>query len=184
MYSYILKNNFKAKNITIRIKNDGCVYVTKPRFVNIKQVEDFIYFKKDWIQKNIDNIKQNNLKNNFHESISKVDYLKYKMLANKIVIDKINLYNKYYNFKYNKISIKNQKTRWGSCSKKGNLNFNYKISMIPEYLAEYIVVHELCHLKEFNHGKGFWKLISETIPDYKNRVKDLKRIYLSNINIV
>jgi len=77
-----------------------------------------------------------------------------------------------YNFKINRISIKNTKSRWGSCSKKGNLNFSYKIALLSKDLADYVIVHELCHLGEFNHSKRFWKLVSLTIPNYlelKNR---------------
>ena len=88
---------------------------------------------------------------------------------------KVLKFNKIYKFKYNKINIKNQKTRWGSCSVKGNLNFNYKIALLPEKLAEYIVVHELCHLGEFNHSYKFWKLVEKTIPDYLEIKEDLKK---------
>jgi predicted metal-dependent hydrolase len=87
---------------------------------------------------------------------------------------RIEYYNQYYGFKYNKINIKNQKTRWGSCSKKGNLNFNYKILFLSAETRDYIVVHELCHLKEFNHSKKFWNLVAETIPNYLQIRKNLK----------
>jgi len=76
-------------------------------------------------------------------------------------------FNTFYNFKWGRVTIRNQKTRWGSCSKKGNLNFNYKIALLKPSQADYIIVHELCHLKEFNHGKNFWSLVAQTIPDYK-----------------
>ncbi len=68
----------------------------------------------------------------------------------------------------------NQRTKWGSCSKKGNLNFNYKIALMPEKIADYIVVHELCHLKEFNHSRKFWNLVVKIIPDYLEIKKELK----------
>jgi len=88
---------------------------------------------------------------------------------------KVAKFNKIYGFEYNKINIKNQKTRWGSCSKKGNLNFNYKIALLPERMAEYIVVHELCHLGEFNHSRKFWNLVAKTMPEYQEITEDLKR---------
>jgi len=67
------------------------------------------------------------------------------------------------------------RSRWGSCSVSGNLNFNYKLIHLPEDIAEYIVAHELCHLAEFNHSKKFWELVSKTIPDHKLRRKRLKK---------
>ncbi|MBL7022319.1 M48 family metallopeptidase [Patescibacteria group bacterium] len=104
----------------------------------------------------------------------KEDYLKYKDKALKLAQERIQFYNIKYKFKYNKIRIRNQKTRWGSCSQKGNLNFNYRIIFLSEQMRDYIIVHELCHLKEFNHSKRFWKLVSSILPDYKKIRKDLK----------
>ena len=83
-------------------------------------------------------------------------------------------FNKFYSYKWNRIFIKNQKTRWGSCSKRGNLNFNYRIALLPPEAADYIIVHELCHLKEFNHSRNFWKLVEQQIPNYKILHKALK----------
>ena len=105
----------------------------------------------------------------------KAEYQKYKNQALILAEAKIAQFNKSYNFKINRISIKNQKTRWGSCSGKGNLNFNYKIALIPEKLAEYIVVHEICHLGELNHSKRFWDLVAKTIPEHKANRKELRK---------
>jgi predicted metal-dependent hydrolase len=91
-------------------------------------------------------------------------------------MQKIIYFNSFYNFKYNKIFIKNHQRRWGSCSSKRNLNFNYKIIFLPERLQNYLIVHELCHLKEMNHSKGFWALVAKTIPDYEKLNKQLKKI--------
>ncbi len=78
-----------------------------------------------------------------------------------------------------RIAIRDQRSRWGSCSTKGNLNFNYRIALIPIELTDYIIVHELCHLLEFNHGEAFWKLVEAILPDYKLR-KDALHILSSN----
>ena len=102
-------------------------------------------------------------------------YKENKERALLIVKDRIEYFNTFYNFKWNRIVIRNQKTRWGSCSKKGNLNFNYKIALLPPKSADYIIVHELCHLGEFNHSQKFWDLVGETIPDYKAIRKDLRK---------
>jgi len=87
-------------------------------------------------------------------------------------------FNEFYKFKINKVSIKNQKTRWGSCSKRGNLNFNYRVALLPPHLADYVIVHELCHLGEFNHSPNFWKLVAKTIPNYKAIKREFKKIRL------
>lgn len=114
----------------------------------------------------------------FTKKYTKRDYKKYKENARALVLIKLHEFNKVYNFKWNRVAIRNQKSRWGSCSTKGNLNFNYKIALLPLHLAEYIIVHELCHLEEFNHSGAFWKLVSLTVPAYKSVQGELKRISL------
>jgi len=96
-------------------------------------------------------------------------------VARIFVENRISYFNKFYNFKINRIAIKNTKTRWGSCSSKGNLNFNYKIIYLKPELADYLIVHELCHLGELNHSRRFWALVSKTIPDYAKINEDLRR---------
>ncbi len=91
----------------------------------------------------------------------------HKELARKLVVERLEHYNRMYRFTYHRIAIRNQSTRWGSCSKKGNLNFNYRIALLPLDVADYIIVHELCHLGEFNHSPRFWLLVSKALPDYQ-----------------
>lgn len=174
-----------TKHIRITLTRDGLIKVSKPRHVNIAQVEAFILSKSTWINHHLNKIKsaqseqsQNSNQQHPLKKLTRRDYLLHKNTALHLVTKKLIIYNKHYNFTYKNISIKNTKTRWGSCSRRGNLNFNYKIALIPEHLADYIIVHELCHLGQFNHSQKFWNLIEETIPDYKERVRELKGIHV------
>jgi predicted metal-dependent hydrolase len=96
------------------------------------------------------------------------------MKAKALVHERLAFFNQHYGYSINKIAIRNQKTRWGSCSSKGNLNFNYKIIYLPPEAQDYLIVHELVHLKEFNHSKRFWDLVLETIPNCKEIGYNLK----------
>ena len=95
-----------------------------------------------------------------------------------LVENRLSFFNKFYKFEINRIAIKNTSTRWGSCSSKKNLNFNYKIIYLKPYLADYLIVHELCHLGQLNHSKKFWALVSQTIKDYGKISKELKKTHI------
>jgi|SRR3989344_6908041 len=111
--------------------------------------------------------------------MSRRKYLHYKELARNLVKERISHFSRFYNFKVNKIFIKNHKRRWGSCSSRKNLNFNYKILFLAPALCDYLIVHELCHLQEMNHSKKFWELVGQTIKDYKTLNKKLKKTIIS-----
>jgi len=103
-------------------------------------------------------------------------YLLHKESARTLVKERIEYWNSFYGFKFGRIAIKNSKSRWGSCSSKGNLNFNYRLALLPPHLSDYVIVHELCHLGEFNHSQKFWDLVAKTIPDYEARRAELRKI--------
>ncbi len=108
----------------------------------------------------------------------KREYKKNKETARKIITDRVIELNQHYGFTYNKIAIRNQMTRWGSCSKRGNLNFNYRIAALPQDLADYVIVHELCHLGEFNHSARFWALVAKVVPNHTELRKQLRKSFI------
>jgi len=162
---YTLKTSKRARHLRLAVYCDGQFVVTAPQNLSQRQIESFILQKAQWVINKINRFKKfpgqalGRLKNK--------DYLKYKESALILVQTRIAHFNQFYNAKINGISIRNQKTRWGSCSKKGRVSFNYKIWLVPNEFADYIIVHELCHLIEFNHSKKFWELVARMIPDYK-----------------
>ncbi len=109
-------------------------------------------------------------------NIARNKYLIYKEDARRIVFTRLAFFNTHYNLTWRRIAIRDQRSRWGSCSARGNLNFNYRIALLPPELADYIIVHEMCHLVEMNHGHHFWQLVGETIPDWRQRRRALKTI--------
>ena len=98
----------------------------------------------------------------------------YKKKAEEVIHDRLQFFNEHYGLRYNRVTFRNQKTRWGSCSSAKNLNFNWRLIMAPIEIIDYVVVHELCHLKHMNHSASFWRLVAEAIPEYKAMRKWLK----------
>ncbi len=103
-------------------------------------------------------------------------YVANKEAARELTLARLAHFNQHYHFEWNRVAIRNQRRCWGSCSAKKNLNFNYKILFLPPYLADYLIVHEMCHLVELNHGKKFWDLVAEQIPNPKQCARDLRAI--------
>lgn len=174
--SYKLKRSKRARRMRVAVYCDGSVVVTLPQSAPESIIDKFLRSKADWVLGKIEFFKQ--FKKSFLPKLGKKDYLKYKNQALEIATARVNFFNKIYKFNFNKISIRNQKTRWGSCSSKGNLNFNYKILFLSEKAKDYIIVHEMCHLEQFNHSKKFWNLVETGLPDYVEIKKELRKNYL------
>lgn len=170
---YTLTVNGKVRHLRITIKPGGDIRVTIPRYARPGTLDAFLLDNIDWIRKKWSTLFAQ--QKQITRSESRTLYEKHKEGARRLVVERIAFFNVIYNFPFGNIAIRNQKTRWGSCSKKGNLNFNYKIALLPQDLADYVIVHELCHLKEFNHGEKFWTLVEKTIPDYKKKRLLLKQ---------
>lgn len=96
------------------------------------------------------------------------------VLARRVIIEKVRKYAALMGVTYGKVTIKNQRSRWGSCSSKGNLNFNCLLMLAPDSVVDYVVVHELSHRIHMNHSKDFWLQVESIMPDYKEKEKWLK----------
>lgn len=171
---YTLRTSNRARRMRLAVYCEGDLVVTVPFGTRPGLAEQFIAAKAQWILDKLEYF--SSLGKRFFIKSSGGDFFKYKEQALLLAKSRLEYFNSIYCFTYCSIKIKNQKTRWGSCSKKGTVSFNYKIVLLPEQLADYIVVHELCHLGEFNHSKKFWKLVEKTVPNYLALRTELKKI--------
>jgi predicted metal-dependent hydrolase len=178
MFDYDIVKSRRAKWMRIDVFYNGIVKLTVPFKVDKRRAALFINSKRAWVLKKLEFYK--NYKGPIRKRGSggrgygRLRYQKNKDRAQALVIERLEYFNRFYNFKWGRVSIKNQKRRWGSCSRKGNLNFNHRLAELPAELSDYIVVHELCHLKELNHSKDFWKLVSIACPKYRECRSELK----------
>ncbi len=171
---YRVRQHPRARHINITVRRDGTVWVTKPRRVPMREVEAFIRRCEQWIRRAQERFSK--LPRTSRVEPSKKEYGKYKKAAHEYVEHRLSHFSSLYGSRHFKISIRNQRSRWGSCSHKGVLSFNYRILFLPPHLADYLVVHELCHLREMNHSKRFWSLIELAVPDHRERRKELRKL--------
>ena len=157
------------KTIGIQITPDGSVTVRCPKRMRSEAIKRFVESKSDWIEKH--------LAGRDLAAPEKLTEQEVKLLrekTRKLVTERAKHYAAIIGVQYNQITIRTQRTRWGSCSSKGNLNFNFLRGLTPPEVLDYVVVHELCHLIEMNHSKQFWDAVERIIPDYKLHRKWLK----------
>lgn len=170
----VIRSN--RKTVAIQVNSDLSVTVRAPRSVSEKDIEEILKKKEAWISRHIEKIKKT--KERFEaEPTEKLTHEKVIALAEealKVIPARVEYFAKVIGVTYGKITIRNQKTRWGSCSSKGNLNFNCLLMLAPPEVLDYVVVHELCHRKQMNHSKAFWSEVEKVLPDYKEARKWLK----------
>lgn len=163
----------KRKTASIRINRDGTVTVRVPEFVDREDAVKFVKSKEKWILKHLKQIKEESQKDET-EKLSDSRIKELYRLAAKEIPEEVKRFSKLVGVDYGRITIRNQKTRWGSCSSKGNLNFNCLLMLAPKEIREYVIVHELCHRKQMNHSPAFWAEVERVMPDYREKRKWLK----------
>ena len=170
----VIRSN--RKTVAIQVNSDRSVTVRAPRSASEKDIEEILKKKKAWISKHIEKIKET--KERFEaeptEKLTREKVIALAEEALKVIPERVEYFAKVIGVTYGKITVRNQKTRWGSCSSKGNLNFNCLLMLAPPEVLDYVVVHELCHRKQMNHSKAFWTEVEKVFPDYKKSRKWLK----------
>jgi len=102
-------------------------------------------------------------------------YIAHKEVARALIKERVDYFATTYGFSYGRIAIRNSRRSWGSCSSAGNLNFHYRLMFLPAEVRDYVIVHELCHLRVFNHSHTFWSEVEQILPDYQLRRRTLKQ---------
>ena len=161
----------RRKTIAIQIDREGQVIVRTPYGITKRQVEEFLDEKKDWILQTRQRVEKRKTEQILiSEEVRREDIER----AKRIFPERTAYFAKRMGVDYGRITIREQKTRWGSCSSTGNLNFNWKLVLLAPELLDYVVVHELAHRREMNHSKNFWKIVEAELPDYRERRRRLK----------
>ncbi len=177
-FEFRVRLSDRAKTLLVLITKDRRVIVTIPRrkasFVRASLVTKFLDEKKENIFAVLE--KYERLARLYPDlfDFSREHYLRYKEAARDLIRRKVDYYAKKYGFQYKRLSIRNQMTRWGSCSASGGLNFSYRLLFLRPEEQDYIIVHELCHLRQPNHSGKFWREVEKILPNYKDIHRSLK----------
>jgi len=157
------------------VQRDGSVIVTAPRWAGLAAVERFVTENTRWIMRQVSRMTRRR-DDKIALPSGRAEYLARKAEALALIMNRLDELNTtHYGFTYHRVSVKDQRTRWGSCSRRGNLNFSYKLLYLPAPLRDYILVHELCHLRYMSHGVRFWELVARVVPDHRERRRELRR---------
>ncbi len=157
----------RAKHIRITIKTSTNIRVAIPHRTSLRKATEFVHTKSKWIQKHQSRLKQLEHR---HQAVD-ID----KTQAKSQIKKRLNELAKQYGLSYNAISIRNQKTRWGSCSSKNNISLNIMLVMLPDDLMDYVILHELAHTRVKNHSKEFWGQLNNLVENAKKKDSQLKQ---------
>lgn len=170
----VIRSN--RKTVSIQVNEDLSVTVRAPQHTTSKEIEHILFEKKAWIEKHIEKMKDRKAQSE-EQKVERLTNEEIQSLAERAleyIPKRVYYFARRIGVEYGRITIRNQKTRWGSCSRKGNLNFNCLLMLMPPEIIDYVIVHELCHRKEMNHSSAFWREVAKILPDYKKAEAWLK----------
>ena len=176
----------KRKTLAVQIKPDGSVIVRAPLRLPQRDIDRFLREKSAWIESHRAKIlrERQKEKTNPIPSLTDEQLRRLKRRAAVAIPERLEYFAPLVGVDYGRVTIRIQKTRWGSCSAKGDLNFNCLLLLMPPSVLDYVVVHELCHRKQMNHSPRFWAEVERVIPDYKAAQKWLKDNGRSLLNLL
>ena len=172
--AYTLRVSRCARHMRLTVYPGGTLVMTLPRGSSHKSAENFLRRKATWVLEKVAYFKK--LPVRVLRPRSLAHYRAHRENAHRFVEERLKILNQSYGFAYGAIGIRNQKTQWGSCSERRTLHFNYRILFLPPLLADYVIVHELCHVKELNHSQEFWNLVANSFPNFR-AIKQVLRKY-------
>ncbi len=164
----------RRKTIGISLDRDGNVIVRAPVFCTRRAIEKAVREAEGWIEKTRAKLAKVKAEAEGAGALSEADIRKLGAEMRRALPMKLEHYSKLLGVRYGRVSVRSQRSKWGSCSAKGNLSFNCLLMLAPEEVLDYVIVHELCHLKHMDHSKEFWAEVESVDPDHKAHKKWLR----------
>lgn len=164
----------KRKTLALQVNAKGQVIVRAPRLFPQAEIDRFVASHADWIALHLQKARMRREEKQGLAPFTEQELSELSRAARKDLPLRCEKWAEKMSLRYGRIAIRRQKTRWGSCSRQGNLNFNCLLMLCPEEVRDYVAVHELCHLKEMNHSPAFWREVAQAMPGYEAQRQWLK----------
>lgn len=162
------------KSISVEVTRDCEVIVRAPYRMPKMDIEKFLADRTEWISKHLSEMRERMEKSDSSPAFSEEELDRMNKSMQSKVPARVEYFSRIMGLEYGRITVRPMVSRWGSCTSEKNLCFNTLLDLVPEYVLDYVVVHELCHTVEMNHSRAFWGLVSRQIPDYAERRKWLR----------
>ena len=170
------KRSDKARRLTIRMKPFAGIRVTVPKGLPMEEARQFVRSRRDWIIRQLPKMRQAEQEmREVAEKVKRID----RITSDKLLKDRLDALAAQHGFSYNRVTIRCQKTRWGSCSAKNNISLNRQLVLLPGYLIDYVLLHELVHTRVKNHGPLFWAELDQVAGEAKQKAAELKKYRLA-----
>ena len=164
----------RRKTLSITVREDNVIRARAPYRLSQKEIYGFVESKQSWIRKQMDRLADERERVKEEGTFSKRELEELAGQLAEVLPETVNRYAKELGVTYGRITVRDQRTLWGSCTGRGNLSFNCLLALAPREVMDAAVVHELCHRLEMNHSARFWRLVERTLPDYRVRRRWLR----------
>ncbi len=175
----VFMKSLRARRMTLKVHPTKGISLTYPAFISFKKAEAFFLSKRDWI---LETMKKQAAKYDDVKPASAEEIENMRKEAKKSLPLRLAYFAQKHGFHYNRVAIKHNSTNWGSCSKKNNINLNLNLVRLPQALSDYVILHELCHLKHHNHGHGFYLLLETLCSQNLRELIDMGDKYALDIS--
>lgn len=173
MFRYTVRSNSRSRRMRLSVARDGSVTVSAPKHIALSVVEGFVARHAEWVLHKIEMFRRLPPRDPVAR-YGRREYLLNKEKARDLVLSRLAYFSPLLGVTYGRVAIRDQKTCWGSCSRTGNLNFNYKLLFLSPALRDYVIVHELAHRIELNHSRRFWEVVGGVFPEWHSLRRELR----------
>lgn len=163
------------KSVAMRVLPDRTLEVRAPLRMTEREITEFVQKNAEWVNKQLAIAEEKRLRLESAGMLTKEELGELARQAAEFLPERVRYFAERIGVTYGRITVRSQKSKWGSCSGKGNLNFNCLMMLTPPEVRDYLIVHELCHRREMNHSPRFWAEVERVLPDYRERERWLKQ---------